>query len=283
MPEPVSAAIGAVTTLGGAALQSSAAKRGGRAQTRAADASIAEQRRQFDAVRALLNPYVQAGSPALQGLMGIAGIGEGMPDWNGYLQANPDVAQEFSRIQGEGRFSTPQEFAEWHYNNFGKNEGRTVPVGQGQDAAFRAIEQSPGFQALARQGEEAILQNASATGGLRGGNTQGALARFRPALLDQFIERQFGRLGNIASIGQNAAAGVGNAGMTTGANIGNTLMAQGQAQAGAIGAQGQIWGSALGQLGGMGANLFGGGMIRSPNASLLPSVNNAFAQNPRIF
>jgi hypothetical protein len=47
-------------------------------------------------------------------------------------------------------------------------------------------EQSPAFQALARQQEEALLQNASATGGLRGGNVQGALAQFRPALLNQF-------------------------------------------------------------------------------------------------
>jgi hypothetical protein len=58
-------------------------------------------------------------------------------------------------------------------------------------------EQSPIFQALAGQGEEAILQNASATGGLRGGNVQGALAQFRPALLNQFLEQQYGRLGGM--------------------------------------------------------------------------------------
>ena len=44
---------------------------------------------------------------------------------------------------------------------------------EAQQAYVTQQEQSPIFQALAGQGEEAILQNASATGGLRGGNVQG--------------------------------------------------------------------------------------------------------------
>ena len=54
---------------------------------------------------------------------------------------------------------------------------------QGPEAERAAIERIRGgetFQALAGQGEEALLQRASATGGLRGGNIQGALAQFRP-------------------------------------------------------------------------------------------------------
>ncbi|WP_449405980.1 hypothetical protein [Massilia phosphatilytica] len=37
---------------------------------------------------------------------------------------------------------------------------------------------APRFQALQQQGNDAILANASATGGLRGGNVQGALGQF---------------------------------------------------------------------------------------------------------
>lgn len=103
-----------------------------------------------------------------------------------------------------------------------------------QRSAYQGIEQSPGFQTMARQGEQGILQNASATGGLRGGNVQGALAQFRPALLNQFISQQYDRLGGLTSIGQNAAAGVGNAGMQTGQNVANLLQQQGSAQAGGI-------------------------------------------------
>jgi hypothetical protein len=85
---------------------------------------------------------------------------------------------------------------------------------------------------LAQQGEEALLQRASATGGLRGGNIQGALAQFRPALLNQAIEQQYGRLGGMTSLGQQSAAGVGTAGMQTGTNVANLLAQQGAARAG---------------------------------------------------
>lgn len=107
-------------------------------------------------------------------------------------------------------------------------------------------EKSPIFQALARQGEEAILQKASATGGLRGGNVQAALAQFRPALLNQFLEQQYQRLGGMTTLGQQSAAGVGAAGMTAATNIGEALTAAGQARAGGALAQGQAFNQALG-------------------------------------
>ena len=112
-------------------------------------------------------------------------------------------------------------------------------------------EQSPIFQALARQGEEAMLQNASATGGLRGGNLQGALAQFRPALLNQFLQQRFTNLGGITTLGQRSAAGVGAAGMESAQNVGSYLGDIGAAKAGAAGAQGQMWGNILGSAGGL--------------------------------
>jgi hypothetical protein len=77
---------------------------------------------------------------------------------------------------------------------------------QGPEAERAAIERIQGgetFQALSRQGEEAILQRASATGGLRGGNVQAALAQFRPALLNQLIDQQYSRLGGMTSLANN--------------------------------------------------------------------------------
>lgn len=103
-----------------------------------------------------------------------------------------------------------------------------------QQSAITALQNSPQFAALQRQGNDAILQNASATGGLRGGNTQAALAQFSPALLSQLIDQQYGRLGGLSSLGQNAAAGVGNAGIQTGNNITNLYGQQGAARAGGI-------------------------------------------------
>jgi hypothetical protein len=102
-----------------------------------------------------------------------------------------------------------------------------------QRAAINGIQASPQFAALQQQGNNAILANASATGGLRGGNVQGALAQFSPALLSQLIQQQYQNLGGLTGIGQSSAAGVGNAGLQTGNNVTQLLGQQGQAQAGA--------------------------------------------------
>lgn len=126
-----------------------------------------------------------------------------------------------------------------------------------QLAAIEAIKNSPQFSSLLQQGETSILSNASATGGLRGGNTQAALAQFSPNLLSQLIEQQFQRLGGISSIGQNAAAGVGNAGQNTANQISNLTQQQGAAIAGGQLAQGRAW-QALPNAFGAGFGMFTG-------------------------
>ena len=112
-------------------------------------------------------------------------------------------------------------------------------------AAIERISGGERFQELTRQGEEAILSKASATGGLRGGNVQAALAQFRPQVLNQLIEEQYGRLGGMTQLGQRSAAGVGAAGMETGTNIGNLLSQQGAALAGGELGQAKAYGQAL--------------------------------------
>ena len=167
--------------------QSDAASTAANAQGQASDASITESRRQFNAIKELLQPYTDAGYRGLTGQQDLLGL-------NG-LDA--------------------------------------------QKSAVEAINNSSTMQALTQQGETAILQNASATGGLRGGNVQGALAQFRPQLLSQLIQQQYGNLGGLVSIGQNAAAGTGNAGQNSSNQIINALQQQGAASAGAALASGQ--------------------------------------------
>jgi len=74
-----------------------------------------------------------------------------------------------------------------------------------QQSAIDALELSPYFTSQVEQGENALRQNASATGGLRGGNTAAALAQFRPQMLAQTIENQYAKLAGLAGAGQNAA------------------------------------------------------------------------------
>ena len=229
---PIGGAIG--SSLGGAFEGGQAVGGASQAQQQSAQAGIDEQRRQFDAMQKLLQPYVTAGTGAITGLAPYQAAGA------------PALAQQQALI-GLG--------------------------GPGAErAAIARISGGETYKALAQQGEEAMLQRASATGGLRGGNIQGALAQFRPALLSSLIDQQYGRLGgltalggnvtqNLASMGQASAAGVGAAGMTTGANVANLMGQQGAAQAGGIlGQQSALTGGinqAFGALGGAGG--FGGG------------------------
>jgi len=180
MPDPVTGLIVGGTQLLGGMMQADAASEAAGIQAGAAEAGVAEQRRQFDALQALLKPYTEAGLPALtqqQALLGLQG---------------PEAEQ----------------------------------------AAIERIRSGETFQALTQQGEEALLQRASATGGLRGGNIQAALSEFRPQLLSSLIEQQYGRLGGMTQLGQRSAAGVGAAGMETGTNVANLLAQQGAARAG---------------------------------------------------
>ena len=157
---------------------------------------------------------------------------------------------------------------------------------EAQQAAIAQLEQSPQFQAMLAQGESAILQNASATGGLRGGNTQAALAQFRPQLLSQLIQQQMAGLGGLAGMGQQGAMGAAGFGQQSAANIGNQFTAMGQAAAGSAMAQGQGManlfggvGGALGTLGGLGAMgrgpLAGGG----GGGAGIPAYNQAAMKN----
>lgn len=98
-----------------------------------------------------------------------------------------------------------------------------------QQQAIDALERQPLFQSLMSQGEESILQNASATGGLRGGNTQSALAKFRPQMLSQIIQQQLAGLGGLSTLGQASAAGQGAQGMNFAGNVGNLLASSAEA------------------------------------------------------
>lgn len=115
-----------------------------------------------------------------------------------------------------------------------------------QQAAIDALRSSPAFTSMQTLGENRILQNASATGGLRGGNVQGALGQFSPAILSQLIEQQYGRLGGMVTTGANAAAGVGTAQANAQTQIGSAQAGQALANGSALG---NIVNSGFGALG----------------------------------
>ena len=97
---------------------------------------------------------------------------------------------------------------------------------QAQAEMIRHIEQRPEFQEKLRQGEEAMLASASATGGLRGGDIQRALMEYRPQLLSQAIETELGRLGALSGAGLQAAGQFAGGARQLGAGLSQLAVAQ---------------------------------------------------------
>lgn len=238
MPDPITA-----LTVGGgligSQMTSSATRSASETQAGAAQAGIDEQRRRNEAVQQLLAPYVQAGGGALG-------------------------AYAPYQAAGAGALPTLQQYAAGGAPAFEQQQALLGLRGpEAERAAIQRISGGEQFKALTEQGEGALLSGASATGNLRGGNIQGALAEFRPRLLNELINQQYGRLGGLAAtggnvagslassglsatgelarIGQASAAGVGTAGSQTGANIANLLGQQGAATAGGIMGQSQAF------------------------------------------
>lgn len=191
------AVVGGMATTAASNKQASATRAASAAQTASGDVAVAEQRRQFDAMRELFAPFVEGGNTAFTAQQNLIGLG------------------------GE----------------------------EAQQNAISAIQQGSEYREMVRSGENAILQNASATGGLRGGNTQASLAQFRPQALNDLINQQYSRLGGISQLGQAAAAGQAAQGSAISTNISNLQQSQGAAQAAALLQQGQIQANALNQYG----------------------------------
>lgn len=109
-----------------------------------------------------------------------------------------------------------------------------------QMAEVLGIKQSPVYTQTVQNGEDAILANASATGGLRGGNVEDGLARFRGDALSSAIAAQLANYSGQVGIGSGASDAVGNFGANAVAQQ-NALRNQGaQAQAGAVLTKGGI-------------------------------------------
>lgn len=89
-----------------------------------------------------------------------------------------------------------------------------------QQAAMQGILGSPEYAQMVKQGEDAVLANASATGGLRGGNTQSSLAQFRPQVLNQLVQQKLGQYGAVANAGLGAAQNTGQFGQNSANAIG---------------------------------------------------------------
>ena len=91
-------------------------------------------------------------------------------------------------------------------DNFSDLVGLGEP--ESQAAAIEQLKASPMFQGLFDNGLEAMMAAGSATGGLRGGNMQGALAGFGRDTLNTVIRDQLANYGGAIGIGSGATDAV---------------------------------------------------------------------------
>jgi len=165
-------------------------------------------------------------------------------------QAGEQIGQQIGLgVQGLQGFADPGVQAQQAQAAL---SGALGPEAQAQ--AFAQFQESPGQAFLRQQGEQAVLRNASAIGGLGSGNVRLELQRRGIGQAAQNFQQQFQNLGAVTGTGLQAAGQVGQlrgqqAGLTSGL---------GQAGAGVQAQAGANLANIAQQAGGSVANLIAG-------------------------
>lgn len=268
----IAAGVGAAGTIASSNAQSKAAKSAANASQQATDASIAEQRRQFDIAQQNQQPWLNTGTAALGQLASLYGLstgvnpqvgtGQGAFNEQGYLLANPDVAASIA----QGGFGGS---ALNHYNEYGRTEGRqggyattgqvgtATPTPSGMDAFFT----SPDYQFRQNEQARALTARNAMLGIQDSGAAQKSALQYSGNLASGEFNNYANRLASLAGVGQTAANtsaqlgqnfanNFGNLQTQNAQNLGSSYMQQGQNTANMWGNLANIGSSALGYWGG---------------------------------
>lgn len=183
-----------------------------------------------------LAPFINSGTAAAGQINALLGLGGGAggvssgPDWGAYLQANPDVLQGYYETADQNRFGTPEAYAQWHYGNFGQNEGRAFPVQQPAAAgdataaanqAFDTFRNSTGYQFRFNQGLNALNGGFAGRGVIKSGARDKAALEYGQGM----ASGEFGNYINALANQQGVGLGAGSALAGVGQNYANMVAA----------------------------------------------------------
>lgn len=144
-------------------------------------------------------------------------------------------AADYAERMGEKSFGLQQDFFNFmkeQQEPFTESALRALPMqealigmsgNEAQQEQINQIMSGPFYQSMIDQGEEAIMRNAAATGGLRAGGTQQALARNSQDILNSLVRQKLGDLGNISGRGGQAASNLSQQGLQSIDSMTNTL------------------------------------------------------------
>lgn len=246
----------ALAGIGTAILGSRSAGRAADAQQAASEASVAEQRRQYDTALRLLEPQRNIGYQALGDLAALYGYST-----PGYQPASQLLAG--STAQGYGTFepgTIPGAIGRTANGLIGRMiQGRADAAGgaypgaipgqpAGQPGNMSRFFASPDYDFRRKEGERGIAASFAAKGG--GGRALQALAEYNSNLASGEYGNYVNRLFNMAGMGQTATNSAIGAGANYANNASQAQMAAGDARAsGAIGQANAITGSLNNMLG----------------------------------
>jgi hypothetical protein len=324
---PIAAAIPAIVgvasagaTIYSASQQSKANKKGLAVQQAAADRAAGFEEQKY----ADLAPWRSYGLGALQQLAQVNGITIPQSTFDNtgsskaaaasaYLQQNPDVAagaqREISNPKSDFYGASPEEYAQYHYDTYGKSEGRTFqapaqapatttptgtpttgnPTAASADPRLAGFFASPDYGFRVQEGTSAITGNTASRGLLDSGATGKALINYGQQAGSAEFSNWYNRLSAAAGVGQAATTQSGQA-LT---NQGNIAQNQAQNQASSYQTQAGINNGLVGGLVGIGSGLlqqYGGGGGGSAAGRYVPTTNNTVGvqgalqgQGPGVF
>lgn len=156
--------------------------------------------------------------------------------------------------------------------------------GGAQGSIIDSLKASPLYQSLFRNGQDTLLNNASATGGLRGGNFQSSLANFGSDTLAQVIQQQMANLGNISQQGLGATQFGATLGANNSRQIADLLVGAGRANSGAVQGRQDVDNSMQTQLQALAGNYGAGGTLGSDLSSIFKGIGSgASSANDAIY
>lgn len=230
--------------VGSAIIGSRSASDAADAQVQGSQASIQEQRRQYDLTRRDLAPYRTVGTQALNALGSIYGYSPYQEQQQeGGDPRIPINAIDFDRVRAAYGGTVPTDIYEAYYGSGGgtnllggqSNEPQ-VPQSQApqEQPDYSAFFASPDYEFRRSEGQRDIGNSFAARGGAASGNALRALAQYNSNLAAGEFGNYFNRQGALAGIGQTATNTGAAYGAQTAANVGNLLGQQGNARASGI-------------------------------------------------
>jgi len=237
------AVVGAAVVGGGASIV--AGNKAAGATKDAAAQSAAIQKYQYDTTRADYAPYRQVGYSALDKLAQISGL-PGNDDYGAYARANSDIVADYNSNPGidKTQFRTLADYGRYHYDTYGKGEGRTMPTAAASDP-FAGFTTSPGYLFRLQEGQKAIERSAAARGGLYSGATMKALDAHAQGVASDEFNNYVGRLQSLAGVGQSATGSTAAAGQNYANGASQAAQQAGAARASAYANTGNAINSAV--------------------------------------